>query len=286
MRSAGFPNLRFRCRGLALVMVLWIVAALSLFVVGMSQAVRQQVKTTASLTEQVRARALAEGAIALALQRLTVTRDESQLLRSVPVDYAGVQMHVQVMPLNGLIALNAAQPVLISALLQVAAGVPEPQANRLAHQVLAWRAGDASRAIRARQFESVEDLLLVPGMDYAIYSRVRDLVTPDALHAAQVNPLAAPLPVLLVLARGNRSVAERIASRRQAGQEGDMDLSGLDGALIATGSSLFYRVAANVPLDAGKMLVFSRDVRFSGFERQIAPWRTLRTQWRIESASH
>ena len=69
MRSAGFPNVRFRCRGLALVMVLWIVAALSLFVVGMSQAVRQQVKTTASLTEQVRARALAEGAIALALQR-------------------------------------------------------------------------------------------------------------------------------------------------------------------------------------------------------------------------
>ena len=122
MRSAGFPNLRLRCRGLALVMVLWIVAALSLFVVGMSQAVRQQVKTTASLTEQVRARALAEGAIALALQRLTVTRDEFQLLRSVPVDYAGVQMHVQVMPLNGLIALNAAQPVLISALLQVAAG--------------------------------------------------------------------------------------------------------------------------------------------------------------------
>ena len=89
-----------------------------------------------------------------------------------------------------------------------------------------------------------------------------------------------------MLARGNRSVAERIASRRQAGQEGDMDLSGLDGALIATGSSLFYRVSASVPLDAGKMLVFSRDVRFSGFERQIALWCTLRTQWRIESASH
>ena len=59
-----------------------------------------------------------------------------------------------------------------------------------------WRAGgtgDATRRVPRCQFESVDDLLLVPGMDYATYARIRPLVTADTYQHTNVNPLAAPL---------------------------------------------------------------------------------------------
>ena len=58
--------------GMALILVLWIVAALSLMVASMSQSVRQHIKVAASVSDQARARALAEGAITLVLQQMKV----------------------------------------------------------------------------------------------------------------------------------------------------------------------------------------------------------------------
>ena len=101
-----------RCRGLALIMVLWIVAALSLLVVGMSQTVRGQVRAAQAVSEQVAAQALAEGAIALALQQLKAESARPEGMAATRVSYGGVEMQVLVQPLSGLISLNAAQPPL------------------------------------------------------------------------------------------------------------------------------------------------------------------------------
>ena len=272
-----------RNKGLALIMVLWIVAALSLLVVGMSQTVRGQVRAAQAVSEQVAAQALAEGAIALALQQLKAESARPEGMAATRVSYGGVEMQVLVQPLSGLISLNAAQPPLLSALLQVAGGVPEKQADQLAHAIDTWRAGgtgDATRRVPRRQFESADDLLLVPGMDYATYARIRPLVTADTYQHTNVNPLAAPLPVLLVLARGNAAVAQRIASRRDAGEAG-VDTTGLDPALTGAGFSQFFRVTARVPLDAGRIFSLAHDVTLSAYSSSIAPWRTLRTQGQV-----
>ena len=154
---------------------------------------------------------------------------------------------------------------------------------QLAHAIDTWRAGgtgDATRRVPRRQFESADDLLLVPGMDYATYARIRPLVTADTYQHTNVNPLAAPLPVLLVLARGNAAVAQRIASRRDAGEAG-VDTTGLDPALTGAGFSQFFRVTARVPLDAGRIFSLAHDVALSAYSSSIAPWRTLRTQGQV-----
>ena len=265
-----------RCKGLALIMVLWIVAALSLLVVGMSQTVRGQVRAAQAVSEQVAAQALA-------LQQLKAESARPEGMAATRVSYGGVEIQVLVQPLSGLISLNAAQPPLLSALLQVAGGVPEKQADQLAHAIDTWRAGgtgDATRRVPRRQFESADDLLLVPGMDYATYARIRPLVTADTYQHTNVNPLAAPLPVLLVLARGNAAVAQRIASRRDAGEAG-VDTTGLDPALTGAGFSQFFRVTARVPLDAGRIFSLAHDVALSGYASRTAPWRTLRTQGQV-----
>ena len=117
-------------------------------------------------------------------------------------------------------------------------------------------------------------------MDYATYARIRPLVTADTYQHTNVNPLAAPLPVLLVLARGNAAVAQRIASRRDAGEAG-VDTTGLDPALTGAGFSQFFRVTARVPLDAGRIFSLAHDVTLSAYSSSIAPWRTLRTQGQV-----
>ena len=269
--------------GMALILVLWIVAALSLMVASMSQSVRQHIKVAASVSDQARARALAEGAITLVLQQMKAESTSVQTAVTAPVEYDGVAMQVQVMPLSGLIPLNTASHALLTALLHIGGGMQPPQAVRLAQDIVNWRngqGGDPTRRVMPRQFEAPEDLLQVPGIDYALYERLRPLVTVDGFYHSSVNPLAAPLPVLTVLAHGNATVAERIASRRDANEAG-VDLTGLDPALLGGSGADLYRVTASVPLDAGRIFSLSHDVMLTSFSSQIAPWRVLRTDWQI-----
>ena len=55
-------------RGLALIAVLWIVAALAIGVTGLTQSVRSETRTLIAQRQQLQARALGEAAIALAVR--------------------------------------------------------------------------------------------------------------------------------------------------------------------------------------------------------------------------
>ena len=57
-------------RGLALIAVLWIVAALAIGVTGLTQSVRSETRTLIAQRQQLQARALGEAAIALAVRQL------------------------------------------------------------------------------------------------------------------------------------------------------------------------------------------------------------------------
>lgn len=284
MNQVYMQRSRQRLRGMALIAVLWIVAALAILVTGMTQSVRQQVRVTATTLDAVTAQAMGDGAIALTLQALQVLPQRPQQAVTQTVSYAGVEVEVEVFPLDGLISLNGASVPLLSALLQVAGGLPTGDADALAQRLDDWRAGRSGELATPvpRYFEAPEDLLLVPGVDYALYARLRPLVTTELRGGDRVNPQAAPPGVLAVLARGNPALAERIVTQRGTSATG-IDTTGLDPALATSGggSTLFYRVAAKVPLGEGKILRFTRDVALASFSPRIAPWRTLRSerQW-------
>ena len=268
-------------RGMALIAVLWIVAALAIMVTGMTQSVRQQVRVTAATLDAVSAQAIGDGAMALALQALQVSAQRPDRGVTETVAYAGTAIEVEVFLLDGLISLNGASVPLLSALLQVAGGLPAGAADALAQRLDDWRAGrsgDLGTPV-PRNFEAPEDLLLVPGMDYPLYARLRPLVTTELRGGERVNPLAAPPGVLAVLARGNMAMVERIAAQRTASAAG-IDTTGLDPALAqaGAGSTYFYRIVAKVPLGEGKILRFTRDVSLASFSPRTAPWRTLRSE--------
>ena len=278
--------------GMALVAVLWIVAALSLMVIGVTGTVRQQVQAAGNQRDQISGRALGEAAAALVVQQLQVEPRRPTSGVEVPVRYGGVEMSVQVAPLDGLISLNGAPPELLAALLQVAGGLPAPQAQELAVRLVQWRDGHAEVALTAdpgargqpRRFEAPEDLLLVPGFGYDLYARIAPLVSADLRGTAQVNPAAAPPGVLAVLAQGNSQGVARYLSQRAGGPSAG-DTSAFNSAFIGTGGTDLYRLSVGVPLDAGKILLLVQDVALSAGASRTAPWRILRTQGQIMPAA-
>lgn len=237
--------------------------------------------------------ALGEAANALVLQQLQVMRDRPSALATETVSYAGVPIEVQVMPLNGLIALNGAPPELLAAAFHFVGGLPAAQASALAAAVDAWgkgrfegaMSGDALALSQPRQFEAVEDLMLVPGFDYGLYARVAPLFSADLDPGGRVNPAAAPPAVLLVLAQGNVGEAAQYAAQRASGQPGANTL-GFNPRFLGGGASPFYRLSARVPLDAGKMLTLTQDVALGSEYSSTAPWRLMRTDRQITPANH
>lgn len=266
---------------MALIAVLWIVAALSLLVVGMAQTVRQQIRVAGTQRDEVTGQALGEAAIALTLQALQVAPDRPRGVVQVPQEFKGVTMDVEVMPLDGLISLNGASPALLAAALKVAGGMNASAAEALANTLVQWREEPAETGGR-HLFESVEDLLLVPGFDYSLYERLRPLFT-TITRSGGVNPLSAPPSVLAVLAEGDMGRAAEIAARR-SDQGATADTSTLNQSFVARGVVDQYRVSAKVPLEEGKILLLTHDVGLTPTPSG-EPWRVFSAARRIFPAS-
>ncbi len=279
MRQRRRPH---AARGMALVAVLWIVAALSLLVASVTQGVRQHVRSVGTVRDAVVAQAQADAAIHLALQALHVSPSRPQGLQAMRVDVGAVAVDIVVQPLTGFIDLDRAPAPLLASLLKTAGGLPSGQAEALAQTMVEWRGPRAGRAGEPNHFEAAEDLLLVPGMDYALFRRLESLVTTEQAGSAGVNPLAANVDVLTVLAQGNASLASRIATARDAAQAG-IDTTALASAFVASGGTERYRVEARVPTEGGKMEAFARTIVFAESPSGV-PWRTLRTERRAVPA--
>ncbi|MFV0680476.1 general secretion pathway protein GspK [Ottowia sp.] len=278
-----------RAAGMALIAVLWIVAALSIMVTGLTATVRQHIQVVGTQRDQATGLALGEAAVALVLQQMQAKANERvEGLTTVQVEYAGVPMDVEVAPLDGLISLNGADAALFAALLQTTGGLASGQAQALADELVAWRDarsdGDGAATQQPRRFEAPEDLLLVPGMDYALYARIAPLVSADLAGVSRVNPAAAPPEVLAVLAQGHEGRVAQYVDQRGSGQPG-ADTTGFNQAFVGTSGANLYRLQVKVPLDAGKILRLTRDVAVGSIYSRTAPWRVLRTDRQIVALS-
>ena len=267
-----------RTQGMVLVAVLWIVAALALIVVGLVHNVRQEARVLSTQRALAVAGGVGDAAVQLALRQLAVLEAPPTRMLTWPVTYRQTAVAVRVMPLNGLIDLNAAGASLLAALYEVAGGLPRNEAQSLAARTLAWRAGSAS--VRAERFEAVEDLLRVPGVDLELYARLAPLVAADnGGSSGGVNALAAPLEGLQVLAGGRPGIAVRIAAARDAGDAG-IDTTDLPAAFLESGAVQRYRIDARVPLPDGGWLHVAHHVHLGTEPQARLPWRTFHTeQW-------
>lgn len=245
-------------RGAALVLVMWLIAALSLLASGLASTARVDLRATQALKEFAVHAALGDAAIRLAASQLTVKPlDEGPA--SFAFDLGGRLLEVEVVPATGLINLNHAPLELLRDLFQQAGELDEPQAQTLAERVIDWRDADedpmpdgaeeaayvaAQSPFRPRNgaFESVDDLIQVLGMSLDLHDRIRRLVT--TLGEGQgVDPRFASPAVLAVLASGNAATVTRILDARSA-QDPLTDMTGLHQPHLIQSASGPYRFSA------------------------------------------
>lgn len=273
---------RSRQHGVALVAVLWIVAALSILVTGMVQAQRDEIRLVSSARQTVQGSALGSAAIQMVLQQLAARAEPVTRLSRTEVSFAGQAIAVEVTPLNGLVDLNRASEPLLAALFTVAGKMAPDAAAALAKALVAARVpGPLTQ--RGPRFEAIEDLLQLPGVDFGLYARLSPLVTTDAMGGGRVNALAAPEGVLLVLSDGDVARAARIAANRDGGGPG-VDTTDLPSQYIDTVATTRFRLVARVSLPDGRRLLSSRWVETGKLAADGVTWRIFQAEDRFEQA--
>lgn len=271
---------RVSAGGMALIAVLWMVAALSVIATGMLHTVKGEIRLAGHQRQTVIAGALADAAIRWVLQ--DVSARKPVLVRPVYIDVPllGGVVRTEVRPLNGLINLNHAPEPLLAALFQHAAGLPQADSAQLAQAVVQSRKRPDPQG-RPEGFDAPEDLLRVPGISYALYATISPLVSASLRGSGRVNPQAAPLPVLVVLAQGNAALASQLAAARD-NDPLPMDTTRLNPAFLDASAAAAIQVAARVPLADGGHLLKTWWVGLSAAAQTGLPWQLLETRQHIE----
>ena len=278
-------NPRVFQRGVALIAVLWLVAAMGLIITGIVQAVRSEAQTTGLQRQALVANGLADAAILLALQSLHAQQKEpSKAIQIIPVQFGGRASDVSVQPLNGLIDINNASVVLLSDLYRIAGGMNPDSAQALAQTTVEFRQTKSTKG-RAQGFDAIEDLLGVSGMTYDLYAKINRLITADLkTGSGRVNPLVAPAGVLQVLTDGDVARAAVLAAQRDA-DPNLMDTSFLKPEQIEMASSSSLRFQVRVSLPDGSTLQKTWQVYWSPDPRSGLPWRVLGTQQSMQRST-
>lgn len=261
---------------MALVAVLWIVAALSVLVTGVVQAQRAELRLAGAARANLVGEAVGQAAIHLVLQRLGGGGPRVDRLTRTMVRYDERDIAVEAMPLTGLVDLNRAPPPLLAAFFARVGGADDGRARQIADALLARRNAAGAAAGLPPLLSAPEELLSVPGVDYELFARIAGFVTTDSRGGGRINPLAAPVEVLSFLAADNAALARRIADERDAGTVA-IDTTRLEGAFIDATVSSRTRFTAHVPMADGAHVRVVRDIDTSAAAGAAAPWQTLRT---------
>ncbi len=275
MTNCRCPNrtLQSKKQGIALLAVLWMVAALSIMLAGLQQVVRGEVRIAGQVRTNAVSTGIADAAILLTLQALDV--DKGRPIKSVQtksVSVFGTEITVQTIPMNGLIDLNNASESLLSDAFRYGGEVAEQEAQRLAKAVVAARIVGGSRNA-STQFHATEDLLRVVGLDYNVYARLKNCLTVDIVGSGRVNPLAASLRTLVVLTKGDHARAQQLFDARLSSPE-SMDTTSLTAAHLEMSPTNSLLVSAKIATQQETRLVRNWRVRLFSPAFGL-PWRVL-----------
>ena len=114
-------------------------------------------------------------------------------------------------------------------------------------------------------------------MDFGLYAKIQMAITTDTQSSGKVNPLAAPLGVLQVLAGGDAALAGRIYSAR-TDSGASTDTTALASEFIERAQSTRLIVTAVVPGADRAMWRLTRQVDIGISSRDGGPWPVFRSE--------
>jgi type II secretory pathway component PulK len=258
-----------RQQGVALAIVVWFIAGMSLLVAGIVAQARVDTQMAQVHVARAKTAAAGDGAIQLMMVDLMTGRREAGEMPVGRYRVGDIEATVWMVPEAGLIDLNSAQPEVLSALFSLAGGIPGEQARLLAETVVKSRTAGAGSGLR---LNAVEDLLRLPGASRTLLDSVRDFIVVAESSQGAFNWSLAPEEVLGVLARANPAQADAERARRGALWAGDPRSGGQ-----AASRSGAYRADAIVRY-GDKTWLRRRWISIETSSSSALPWRYTRTE--------
>lgn len=275
-RNGRIPQ---RQKGVALAIVVWFIAGMSLLVAGIVSQARVDIQLAQLHLFRAQAEAAGDGAIQLLMAELQESRGaEAPPGEGLPFGryrLGDAAVRVMALPTEALVDVsNAPQPLLVQ-LWTEAAGLPRAEAVTLAANMVEWRSRRGGGPGGGGRFDVVEDVLRVDGMTRTRLDAVRHLIS--AGQGGAVDG-ATPRERLLQL---------NAVSPRASWSSGSVDTSALPGARTprnARGAS-YYRVDAIVSIGGRQWLRRRWIAMQSGLNSRL-PWQTERAETaRVVSAA-
>jgi general secretion pathway protein K len=264
-------------RGVALAIVVWFIAGMSLLVAGIVAHAR--VDTHMAQVHVARAKAVAagDGAIQLMMVDLMTGRRDAAELPRGNYRLGDVEVTVVMVPASGLIDINKAPVDVLVALFELAGKLDDEAARLLAGNVVqsrTTRPGPAGVAGGSR-LDAIEDLLRIPGSSRTLLDSVRDFIVVGKSGQGAVNWSQAPEAVLEVLGRANPAQADTVRARRGSAAASYPRAPGA--ASRAAGMASAYRADALVRY-GDKIWLRRRWIAIERSPSTALPWHATRTE--------
>lgn len=234
--------------GVALVIVLWMLALLTIIAVAFSKSTRTETLLTAHFVQTTQARAVAQAGIWLVVNELLKPEQEQRWRKDSTiynVNYGDGDIALRIQDESGKIDLNSARSELLFSLLQ-SLDIPLDGAERLKllQTILDWRDRDnlprqfgaedadyyqqeSDYGAKDGPFNAIDELLLVLGMNRDIYNQMKPALTIHSLQPG-IAPEVAPREVLLALPNITPDSADNYLATRTQGELTSPALTGVD----------------------------------------------------------
>lgn len=268
--------------GVALAIVVWFLAAMSLMVSGIVFQAKVDTRMAQLHVAKAKAVAAGDGAISLMLASVVAGTAQQAGQGSQPAPMGFVvgpyDVNVRLVLVSGLIELNSASANLLASLFEVHGGLSELDAQILGDSVVNFRATSGGRNSRPARFSAIEDLLRVEGVNRALLDSIRDSVAVGSSRRRNVDWSAAPQSVLDVLEKHNPDKAAQQLGR-SIGQPGSNNNNGRTtiGSTAKAGKVGSYRVDAVVRVGDQRWLR-RRWAAGNAAGAGKLPWRFVRTE--------
>jgi general secretion pathway protein K len=289
-------------RGVAFLLVLWVIAMLSILLGSFSLIARTENLQSRHLFDATQARYAAEAGLNLAVFELRKSDPLARWIgdgRPYAFGYGEAQVEVRITDDSGKIDINAVNSLDTLTNLFMANGVAEEQAQALTAAIIDWKdpddesqpngaeiaqykAAGLSYGPKNAPFDTVSELQQVLGMNYALYAKLEPSLT---IYSGRSEPNAAyaSSPETLMAAGCTLDQAQQLIQQRQALATADMATAGLMGCdgttpLVAGGGGLTYSVKSRAKLPNGASTTLDATIRMGGINAAGRPFVILR--WR------
>ena len=286
-----------RQKGIALVLVLWVLLLLTIITGSFSMMARMDRLEAHSLLAGTQARLSAESAINLAVLALRDPEDETRMLadgRVYQQDLDGILIEVSAIDERGKVDINATDELTMVNML-TGHGLELIDAELLAAAVMDWRDEDELERVNGaeedaylaaglqvgpanRPFMMTEELLQVIGMPYELYRKLEPGITVFS-RAGEPDPAFAPVEALMAMPDITREEAVQFVEERNARLPGDdLEVSLPNGLVVLEqGRGVTYSIQARATMPNGVWEQLQATIRLGG-NRSGSPYRVLR--WR------